>query len=221
MWRKWAWSRPRLGWLTNWMQGAASAFQQQPDESFASASLSLCGASSKLANTQWTQTAKAWWVFPKLIWQNLDVKISEPYVYKEGSQASYQPWCCFSWFLSGSFPEEEEGPVRNVLYFPLKVTHEWLSHCCHQTNHWKIWKNVIFLRSDKSWQALRQKWYRGHQSWQAKLTLMAGITSRLCHAHWTQKDLFSMMLKQMSAMWVAMWMPLCFIFQSRKWVMEL
>lgn len=162
--------------------------------------------------------SQVWWVFPALIWQNLDA-LYFFVVYRAGSQASYQPWCCLSWFLSQCSPEGEEGLMRNVISFDSNFPEDrsWVIVTLLPWSKPLEKCNISPIRQVIAGIIVGQMWYGGHQSRQAKLTLMMGSTSRLCHGSWIQKDFFNMMFKQMSAVCVAMWMPLCFIFHSRKW----
>lgn len=90
-------------------------------------------------------------------------------VYRAGSQASYQPRCCLSWFQSQCFPEEEEGPTKNAISFDS----HFHSSSCHarafkQTTA-KCGKMSPIRRVAAAAARVRQKLCETHQSRRAEV----------------------------------------------------
>lgn len=137
-------------------------------------------------------------------------------VYREGSQASYQAWCCLP--CPDAFQKERR--VRRGMLFlltrvSLKITNERLSLCFHQAKHWNLWKNCNI--SDLT---SRCKYY-------AKDMDIEDIKAdRRCWLWWRAVHLDYVMAagyKKIYTTWC--WnrcqpsaLPLCFPLQSRKWV---
>lgn len=133
--RKWAWSRPRLGRLTNRTQGAKSAFQQQSDESFCFPSLCIQSSDRTSAHYEYAMKTPSQvgisknWYNRVWIWGYLSLML---FCCVQGRQPSVLS-ALMSWFLSQCFLEVGRSDEECNFFwvnFPLRSLmsgcHTWL-----------------------------------------------------------------------------------------------